>query len=701
MKTSVYLLAICALLLQSALGISIRDFAEGAGERSISPDGVTLFVTPGGTGTCTTNWANACDLQTALQAAAPGDEIWVKMGVYKPTTGADRTLSFNLESGVALYGGFAGTESDREARLPATNITTLSGDLDTGGGLDSYHVVRADEVNTQARLDGFTVTGANASDASGVEEWGGGMLVYNASPTIVDVHFIGNAAKAGGGMFIQSGAPLLIDVSFELNDATINGGGLHTNYLSSPTLTNVTFFDNWAAEKGGGMCNFDLSRPSLTGGAFTGNSAGQNGGGMYNETGSNPELTGVTFSNNEASQNGGGMYNNGIFSTMTNVSFSSNIAGNQGGGIYNTSSSLILTGVNFTNNVAELDGGGMVNENSGTGLMAVDPSLFTLTGGTFSGNIANDGDGGGMYNTTSSPILTDVTFVGNSAFLNGGGMFNTNNSNPALTGVTFSSNEAFQSGGGMYNDGSNPTLIRVTFRGNSANGHGGGIFNFLSSPRLINVAFFANHADFAGGMENFYYSNSELINVIFSGNYGNYDGGECGGMINTLSSPVLTNVTFSGNTTPNMQSGWMANYENSNPVLTNVIVWGNSPPQIYNDPNAPLSTPVIQYSDIENGSTSNHSINQDPKFVRNPTPGGDGIWGTADDDFGDLRLQFTSPAIDAGDNTAVPIDVLTDLLGLLRFFDFSTPDTGNGTPPIVDMGAYETQLVTYLTLVKK
>ena len=43
----------------------------------------------------------------------------------------------------------------------------------------------------------------------------------------------------------------------------------------------------------------------------------------------------------------------------------------------------------------------------------------------------------------------------------------------------------------------------------------------------------------------------------------------------------------------------------------------------------------------------------------------------------------------------VPPGILTDLDGRPRFVDDpDTPDTGNGTPPIVDMGAYEFQVVS-------
>ncbi|MHC4588818.1 MAG: choice-of-anchor Q domain-containing protein, partial [Planctomycetota bacterium] len=59
-----------------------------------------------------------------------------------------------------------------------------------------------------------------------------------------------------------------------------------------------------------------------------------------------------------------------------------------------------------------------------------------------------------------------------------------------------------------------------------------------------------------------------------------------------------------------------------------------------------------------------------------------------------LHLQPGSPCIDAGDNTAVPEGITTDLDGNRRFHDDpGTPDTGNpdGINPIVDMGAYEFQ----------
>jgi len=69
-----------------------------------------------------TSWDDAYNyLQDALAAAANGDEIWIVEGVYKPDEGSgvtlgDRTATFQLRNGVALYGGFPSGGADWEYR---------------------------------------------------------------------------------------------------------------------------------------------------------------------------------------------------------------------------------------------------------------------------------------------------------------------------------------------------------------------------------------------------------------------------------------------------------------------------------------------------------------------------------------------------------------------------------------------------------
>ena len=149
------------------------------------------------------SWQRAlATVQAALnKAAARGAaenascDVWVAGGVYYPTaepTGAvapadPRTKTILLRGGVALYGGFAGTENSREQRDYIGRTTTLSGDLgalnDTSD--NAYHVITGAD---NATLDGFTVTLGNASGSDYPLSSGGGMYNASASPTIAD-HF--------------------------------------------------------------------------------------------------------------------------------------------------------------------------------------------------------------------------------------------------------------------------------------------------------------------------------------------------------------------------------------------------------------------------------------------------------------------------------------------------------------------------------
>ena len=159
-----------------------------------------LRVTEAGltSGTCGADWTTgACGLQNALSQAVSGDEIWVAAGTYRPTVSEDRTATLQLKTGVALYGGFAGTETLRSERDWATHVTTLSGDIGTLGdvGDNSYHVVTSSGTGATAVLDGFTITGGNANGPWRTDFkyiFGGGMINIGGNPTVTNVIFSGN-----------------------------------------------------------------------------------------------------------------------------------------------------------------------------------------------------------------------------------------------------------------------------------------------------------------------------------------------------------------------------------------------------------------------------------------------------------------------------------------------------------------------------
>jgi hypothetical protein len=355
-------------------------------------------------------------------------------------------------------------------------------------------------------------------------------------------------------------------------------------------------------------------------------------------------ITGGRAEGPQSHEMGAGMYNDHGNPTVTNVIFYENYAFGFGGGMYNGHSSPTLTNVTFLENSVMHEGGGMYNSNSSPSMVSV---VFDRNSATY---------GGGMFiSSDSNPTLTDINFIGNSAVVSGGGMYN--ESNARLSNLIFIRNSAGYSGGGMQINHSNPIIDRVTFRGNIAASGGGVMINNQSYPTLTNVVFSGNYAsDLGGGLNN-----------------------------DTWCSPTLTNVTMSGNEA-GLAGGGIYNYDESNPTMVNSILWGNNAgvgEQIFNE----YSNPTITYSDVQEGLTGTANINADPLFVRPPNPGGDGTWGTADDDYGDLRLQSTSPAINTGNNTAVPSGVFFDLDGMPRILDLT-----------VDMGAYEFALKLYLPI---
>ena len=318
---------------------------------------------------CGADWSNPCNLQYALATlSSAGDELWVKQGTYTP--GNDRTSSFMLKNGVAIFGGFAGAEVSRDQRNFATHVTILSGEIGTAALADnSYHVVVGSGTDSTAVLDGFTIMSGNASENSSASPLskGGGMYNDKGSPTAANLIFNGNYATFGGGMYnggefnFQDGShPHLTNVTFSGNSAS-EGGGMRNENYSDPILTNVIFSQNTAIRSGGGMENFYHSSPTLVNVTFNGNTS-DSGGGVMNWSSSSPILTNVTFHANTAIEQGGGMYNdNGSSPGLTNVTLSGNAA-LQGGGLYNAYGSNPVV----ANSVLHGDSGGEFFDVSGT-----------------------------------------------------------------------------------------------------------------------------------------------------------------------------------------------------------------------------------------------------------------------------------------------------------------------------------------------
>ena len=299
---------------------------------------------------------------------------------------------------------------------------------------------------------------------------------------------------------------------------------------------------------------------------------------------------------------------------------------------------------------------------------------------TFTRNWAS-GNAGAVVNGSGSPSFTDCTFSKNFSGRYGGAVENAEDSNTVFTNCTFRENWAERIAGALMSYGDSTTLIDCVFdRNRIGTSFAGALYLADESSTLINCAFIGNVASSFGGAIVGKWATLSLINCTFSGNSAAY-----GGAIELFddNNATVVNCTFNGNTATAGRALALHDWSGGGPsnfVMGNSILWDGGD-EISNENE---STITITYSDVQGGWPGGGNINSDPSFV--DADGPDDIGGTADDN---LRLSIRSPCIDAGQSSAVPIDVTTDLDGNPRFRDDpATMDTGVGWPA-VDMGAYE------------
>ena len=274
-----------------------------------------------------TSWENAyVYLQNALADAMSAEkplEIRVGQGIYRPNQGLMaipefdwRMAAFELIDGVALKGGYAGISApDPNARDVRLYETILSGDqndddvdLSTMNSLfgfldeptraeNSYCVIKADNNDKTALLEGFTVTGGNANDTADFlnpHHTGAGIYINKGNPVLTNCTFTANAAHFGGGIF-NRGNPAINNCIF-IKNAGWEGAGIR-NHNSNSTIANCMFIGNIGFE-GGGILNHGISNPTLNNCTFSGNWALFGGGAIYNHGSSSPILANCILWNN-------------------------------------------------------------------------------------------------------------------------------------------------------------------------------------------------------------------------------------------------------------------------------------------------------------------------------------------------------------------------------------------------------------------
>lgn len=346
----------------------------------------TVYVNNANTGTQDgTSWATAfTKIQAGIDAAAGagGDSVWVAGslgggGTYVENTATQTwgTLNYTgtlvLKSNVAVYGGFAGTETALSQRAVHLSTTTING-ATARGGAAAYHVVacgNAASSVTGARLDGFTITGGNAAGVAGDYDtfYGGGLYIYQSSPIIANCTFKANTAASGGGALdVESTSTAAAEPIIENCVFTANVASRATDGKSTPWYGGGAIFINRGT---------DATAPALT---------------MYN----------CTVSANTIANAGSGTYgaaSGGIFAWESNPAIDSSVIySNTSGAIQNQRfayGSVTAAVVNYS----DVEGGyaGTLNINSAPllnaylGLQSGSPCIGTGNSGN-PGALASD-----------------------------------------------------------------------------------------------------------------------------------------------------------------------------------------------------------------------------------------------------------------------------------------------------------------------
>ncbi|MCF7859353.1 MAG: fibronectin type III domain-containing protein [Candidatus Cloacimonetes bacterium] len=241
-------------------------------------------------------------IQSAINFAVSGDTVIVQPGTYK------ENINFEGKN-ITVTSNFFNTQDKNYI-----NTTIIDGK--EAGSVVNFQ----SEETKSAKLIGFTL-----ENGTGNEHRGGGIFIYNSSPTIMDVIIQNNKAEKFGGGIYQYNSNSLLENCIIRNNTSVGtkhgyGGGVYLNN-SNPVLKKLEILDNQANEFGGGIyiynSNPELIRCVIAGNEVFGTEHGY-GGGIYTQY-SNSTWCNLTISNNKAKY-GGAVYCNSFSNPKINNS---------------------------------------------------------------------------------------------------------------------------------------------------------------------------------------------------------------------------------------------------------------------------------------------------------------------------------------------------------------------------------------------
>ena len=315
-------------------------------------------------------------------------------------------------------------------------------------------------------------------------------------PTDADGFAVVTRGFEGSSMIVDNGNLTLDNITLDGGRDTYaaneNGGIVRVNGEQTLTVTANATLRN-SATSGNGGAIWSGKKAALTMNGSVANCEAANGGGVYAAEGFGGGATGTAgiaiegtiFGCTANAGNGGALYVNeaanivggapvvlagsAVLSGNHAVSKENENNSGRGGAIYcETDVSINSDSVTISGNTARKDGGAIYQSSE---------SSFTMTGGTIRDNAAETGNAGGIW--TNHIAITGGTFSGNKANDaengKGGAIYTKSSSEVTITGTTFNNNEAYQ-GGAVYHQAKSFTMTNATMTGNSAVKNGGAVY---------------------------------------------------------------------------------------------------------------------------------------------------------------------------------------------------------------------------------
>lgn len=672
------------------------------------------------------SWATAFPQFTqGVNAAKPGDSVWVAEGVYTPAS----STSFRMKNGVKIYGGFNATEYQLAQRLLAGGYNSV---LQGNGS----NVVLSDSVNNTTILDGFVIQNGNGAA-------GAGMRNSYSSPQLRNCVFVNNSASGfGGGLSCSNSSPVLTNVIFYNNSVTgvtSLGGAMYCANNSYPVIRNCDFVNNASSFNSGAIYSLSNAHPSVSNSAFTGNTAGN----LYDDN----YFAGASGLSHNLFQTGN-IGSENIIGTDAGMLEQANGAGQDGrwftadDGLqltYNTSN-LINRGINDSviNLAADITGAARIRNGvvdigayesadynycdsvsfNSIHILYVDANrpasgngyswqnaFVTLGEALDRANNCSAFDticvAGGTYYPTGYQADTNRNlsftilrsgYIILGGYPGGGGIRNPGTYNTTLSGNIGTTDDSTDNSyhvlvfKNVDNTSGIDGFIVTAGTANSpvgdANGNGGGAWingsgtGIHCNPKISNCVFAGNYAFYGGAVvndgTNGGSSSPAFINCVFTKNTGDGLGGAMYNMGYYGSvEPVITNCTFAANTCSANGGGIYNTCQpagNVSVTLKNTILWGNSSNDGLADQQLTGDgcTSTASYCIVQGGLSGSltdggHNLYVNPQFADSANATGTGGNWMTSNDG--LIIYAGSPAIDAGNALGTPV---TDITGTAR-----------------------------------